>query len=156
MKSVLTLQPRMSEKSYGLSETIDTYVFEVPNHANKQDIEQAVAKQYGVKVQKVTIAKTAGKKRRVVKRGGRSVQRGFSAPVKKAYVRLGEGDKLPIFASVAKDDDEKAEKASGKAEKTAPTTDAKKITDAKDSTSQATAKPEKRGRRFGLNIRGNR
>jgi ribosomal protein L23 len=154
MKTVLTLHPRMSEKSYGLSEALNTYVFDVPTSANKHDIAAAVAKQYGVKVQKVTVAASAGKTRRIVKKGGRSIYKGNSSPVRKAYVRLGEGDKLPIFASVAKDEQDKQEdpKKSDKSSKA----DTKKISETKDKSAKAVAKPEKRGRRFGLNIRGNR
>lgn len=159
MKPSLIIKPRMSEKSYELSEAISTYVFEVPKSASKQEIADAVAKQYGVKVAKVRVASTAGKTRRVVKRSGRSVQRGYSSSVRKAYVRLGPDDKLPIFASVAKDEEEmkaqdkKQEKKANKA--TAPT-ESKKTTISDQKTAQDVSKPEKRGRRFGLNIRGNR
>lgn len=155
MKAALMLQPRMSEKSYGLSETIGTYVFEVPRTANKREIAQAVAVQYKVNVAKVTIASTAGKNRRVVKRGGRTVDKGRSAAVRKAYVKLVEGDKLPIFASVPKDEEADIKPESKKADKTAPKAEAKQLADSKES-AKAVSKPEKRGRRFGLNIRGNR
>ena len=102
MSKILTLKPRLSEKSYSLSEERNTYVFEVPRIANRQQVAKAIARQYEVTVETVRIAAQPGKTKRTYRRKGRSVLRGKSKPVRKAYVRLKEGDKLPIFAAVEK------------------------------------------------------
>ena len=103
----LLLKPRMSEKSYAAAESQQTYVFEIPAKVSSEQVAQAVSAQYGVTVLKVKTAKTAGKSRRSFRRSGRSVYRGQSAAVRKAYVRLKEGDKLPIFAAVEKEESSK-------------------------------------------------
>ncbi|HZP55782.1 MAG TPA: 50S ribosomal protein L23 [Candidatus Saccharimonadales bacterium] len=107
MSNPIALKPRLSEKAYGLSEERNTYIFEVPKEANRHDVAKAIAKQYGVAVKSVRIAAQPGKTKRKYLRKGRVTHRGFISPVRKAYVRLKEGDKLPIFAAV--EDANKAE-----------------------------------------------
>ena len=109
MSKSLTLKPRVSEKTYGLSEERNTYVFEVPSGSSKQLIAKAVAEQYEVGVTGVRIAATPGKTQRTYRRGGRVVNRGQRSGLRKAYVTLKEGDKLPIFAAVEDDNDGKPE-----------------------------------------------
>jgi ribosomal protein L23 len=100
MSKVITLKPRVSEKTYSLSEERNTYVFEVPAGTNKHVVADAVASQYKVGVISVRLASVAGKTTRSYRRRGRVTHRGFRSGIKKAYVTLKEGDKLPIFAAV--------------------------------------------------------
>jgi large subunit ribosomal protein L23 len=91
----LTIIPKMSEKTVG-SASIGTYTFVVPIIATKQMIAQAVSKQYGVKVVGVNTATTEGKVKKSYRKGGNPVT-GKRNDVKKAYVRLAEGDKISAF-----------------------------------------------------------
>ncbi|HET9850679.1 MAG TPA: 50S ribosomal protein L23 [Candidatus Saccharimonadales bacterium] len=100
MSKSAALKPKISEKSYGLAETANTYVFAVDKTVNKHDLARSVAAQYEVTVMRVRIAGTAGKTRRSVRGRGRNIFRGQTSPVRKAYVTLKEGDKLPIFSAV--------------------------------------------------------
>ena len=109
MSKSLVLKPRLSEKSYGLSEKENTYVFDIPARANRYDVMKAVTSQYEVGVEAVRIAKTASKSKRSYKRRGRVSHRGEKAAIRKAYVTIAEGSKLPLFADVeeAKKQEEK-------------------------------------------------
>jgi large subunit ribosomal protein L23 len=100
----LVLKPRVSEKSYGLSKSLNTYVFEVPSIANKAMVADAVTEQFKVTVETVNIIVSKGKAKRTYRRGGRPVV-GKDSDVKKAYVRLKVGDEIPVFAAM----DENAE-----------------------------------------------
>ena len=102
----LILKPRVSEKSYGLSQERNTYIFDVPGGANKHQIALAVAAQYGVTVVGVRTANLSGKAKRLFARRGKfvSTQR---HNVKKAYITLKQGDNLPVFAAI--DEEVKAE-----------------------------------------------
>lgn len=91
----LTIIPRMSEKTVGQAQA-GTYVFAVPTAATKQMVAQAVSRQYGVKVVSVNTLTTEGKVKRTYRKGGAQVK-GKRADVKKAYVRLAEGDKIKAF-----------------------------------------------------------
>lgn len=117
MDKSLVIRPRLSEKAYGLSEVQGTYVIDVPAAANKQTVASAVKAQFGVTVVAVRIVNAKGKTKRTVRKGGRPVM-GKRADVKKAYITLKEGDKLPFFAAV-EEAAEKAEKAEQAAEKAA-------------------------------------
>ena len=118
MANNVDLKPRLSEKSYGKSQVLNTYVFDVPSDANKQTVAGAVAEQYEVEVIKVNITNINGKnKRTFINRRGKFV-RGQRSTTKKAYVTLKEGDKLPIFAQ-EEEAEAKAEKAAEKAAKKA-------------------------------------
>ena len=100
MSKTLVIKPRASEKAYALSEERNTYVFEIEKGANVHAVAAAVAAQYEVKVTAVRIAGTSGKVRRTYRRQGRVVHKGLRTGIRKAYVTLAEGDKLPIFAAV--------------------------------------------------------
>jgi ribosomal protein L23 len=108
MHKTIALKPRLSEKSYALSEERNTYAFVVPANVSRLDLAKAVAAQYDVTVESVRIAAQPSKNRRTYRRGGRVVLRGQTAPLRKAYVRLKEGVKLPIFAAL--DEDKKSNK----------------------------------------------
>ncbi len=96
MSKTLLLKPRLSEKAYGLSEQGNTYVFDVPISANRHTIGNAVAAQFGVGVVSVKIANTARRPIRAYKKRGGNIA-SSRAGVRKAYVTLASGDKLPIF-----------------------------------------------------------
>jgi large subunit ribosomal protein L23 len=89
--------PRMSEKSYQQSQT-GMYVFDVPTTANKQQIADAVAEQFSVAVDVVNTTIAKGKVKRAYRKGGSPVI-GKRKDLKKAYVRLAEGESIPIFAA---------------------------------------------------------
>lgn len=111
--SQLTLKPRVSEKSYGLSQTRRTYVFAVPSDANKVAVAQAVATQFNVTVESVNIAVVKGKVKRSYRKAGRPTA-GQRSNVKKAYVRLKAGDTLPVFDALATEDATPAAKKENK------------------------------------------
>lgn len=111
MRKDIALKPRISEKSYALHELRGTYVFDVPSRINSLEIGKAVASQYGVKVASVRIATIPGKTKRTYRGRGRFTP-GTRSDVRKAYVTLEKGEKLPIYQAV--EEEVKAEK---KAEK---------------------------------------
>jgi large subunit ribosomal protein L23 len=99
MHKTITLKPRMSEKSYGLSQSVRTYMFDVPADLNRHDVARAVEAQFDVKVLNVNLTNIPGKAKRTIYKGGRAVK-GRQSDIRKAYVRLAEGQSLPIFAAV--------------------------------------------------------
>ena len=96
----ITLNPRLSEKAYGLSEQRNTYIFDIRPGINKFDVAKAVTAQYEVKVENVRIAGVPGKAMRAYRQRGRKSISGRRSDIRKAYVTLKEGDKLPLFAAV--------------------------------------------------------
>lgn len=98
--NLVAVKPKLSEKTYSLSETLNTYVFEVPKLANKHDISRAIMSQYEVSVVNVRIATIRGKVKKSYRRGGRNTYKGSRSDVRKAFVTLAEGDKLPIFSAI--------------------------------------------------------
>lgn len=101
------IKPRVSEKSYELSQQRNTYVFEVPRNANKLSITQLIESKFEVNVVSVNISNLKGKRVRSVRKGGK-VSNGSRMDVKKAYVTLKAGQSLPIFAVEEKDADKAA------------------------------------------------
>ena len=108
MTKPMVLKPRLSEKAYALSEQSGTYVFDIPAGTNRFEVAEAVGRQFKVGVKSVRLAATPGKNRRSYKRRGRVVHSGKSSNVRKAYVTLKEGEKLPLFAAVEEKDDKKS------------------------------------------------
>jgi large subunit ribosomal protein L23 len=82
---------RLSEKATLLSETNNSYVFEVHPKSTKQEIAQAVRAAFGKKVVSVNTANYAGKARRQ-----RTPQAGRTADWKKAVVKLAPGEKIDL------------------------------------------------------------
>lgn len=102
MSKQLLLKPRLSEKTYALSNS-RVYVFDVPGNANKHSVAQAVAAQFEVKVATVRIANISGKAKRTISLSGKRVAQGAGGKQndkKKAYVTLAEGQSLPFFAAI--------------------------------------------------------
>lgn len=121
MDKSLILQPRLSEKAYGVSVQRNTFVFVVPKSANKHTIARAVASQFEVTVTEVNTMNMSGKAKRTVRKGGRAVA-GRQSDFKKAYVTLAEGSSLPFFAAeeeAAEEEAKATEKAAKKATKEA-------------------------------------
>ena len=117
MEKFMPLRPRMSEKAYMLSEVRNTYVLDVPGDANKDTVAKAVAAQFAVTVETVRVINVKGKTKRTVRKGGRPTM-GRRSDIKKAYVTLKEGDKLPFFAEPEEAKaDKKADKKAKKEEK---------------------------------------
>lgn len=92
----ILIVPRISEKTYASAQT-NTYVFNVPTTANKQQVAEAVAGEYNVKVVDVRLVVIKGKAVRAFK--GKKAQPGVAlrSKAKKAYVRIAAGDKINIF-----------------------------------------------------------
>lgn len=97
---LVSLKPRVSEKAYGLSETSNVYTFDVEVGVNKFDVAKAVESQFDVTAAKVRIVSVPGKSLRRYRDRGRKSLSGQRSDIRKAYVTLKEGDKLPIFAAV--------------------------------------------------------
>jgi large subunit ribosomal protein L23 len=109
MEKTIALRPRLSEKAFMLSETRRTYVVEVPASASRDLVARAVAAQFNVTVEGVNIVNVKGKAKRTIRKGGRPTN-GKRSDIKKAYVTLKEGDKLPFFADPEDKNDKKAAK----------------------------------------------
>lgn len=133
-----TLRPRLSEKAYGLSQTTNTYVIDVPNGINKYEVADAVAQQFDVTVKSVRLVNRKGKTKRVINTTGKrgSNRRGVQADIKKAYITLAEGSHLPFFEAEEKE----AAEAAKEAEKAIKKSDSKKSDDAKQADQKPTGK----------------
>jgi len=113
--NTITLKPRMSEKTYALSNN-RVYVFDIDKNINKHEVANAVEETYEVTVTNVRTIIVKGKAKRAYR--NRKYEVGKRSDVKKAYVTLKEGDSIPIFASV-EEAEEKAEKTTKTLEKAA-------------------------------------
>ena len=82
---------RLSEKATLLGESNNEYVFNVDRRANKIEIKQAVEKLFGKTVIGVRTINMLGKKKRE-----RRADFGRTNHIKKAIVRLKEGDKIDL------------------------------------------------------------
>lgn len=87
-------RPLITEKGTRLG-TENKYLFEVHPWANKQQIREAVAAAFNVRVVKVNVVNMKGKPRRS-RRGSTFHESDW----KKAIVTLAEGDKLELFEGV--------------------------------------------------------
>ena len=99
---MILVTPRTTEKAYGLSSSTNTYVFNVPLNANKQEIAAAVAAQFNVKVTNVKTAVQTGKSVRFSRGKNRYPGSTFRQDAKKAYVTLAEGDNIQVFDAETK------------------------------------------------------
>lgn len=88
-------RPLMTEKSTGIGEKQNAYVFEVSRDADKAEIKNAIEKLFDVKVRDINTMIMHGKLKRV---GGRHV--GRRSKWKKAIVTLKEGYKIQIIEGV--------------------------------------------------------
>ena len=106
MKLVL-VTPRVSANAYRLVTNENTYIFDVPMSANKNEIKAAVEAQFeGVKVAKVTTLVQSGKAVRFSRGKNRYPGTTHRQDSKKAYVRLNEG-KIKVFEQEEVKEDKK-------------------------------------------------
>ncbi|PHI20291.1 50S ribosomal protein L23 [Lewinellaceae bacterium SD302] len=95
MKKNILIKPVVSEKSEGLSDSLQQYTFIVEKTANKIEVRKAVEARYGVTVEGVNTMTMPGKtKNRSTKSG---LIRGRVAAYKKAIVTLSEGEELDLY-----------------------------------------------------------
>jgi large subunit ribosomal protein L23 len=150
MSKIITLRPRLSEKTYGLS-VQRTYVVDVPTDVNKHTVARAVEAQFEVKVSSVNIMNLKGKAKRVISLTGKRLSntQGKRNDLKKAYVTLAEGHSLPFFEAIEQEEQkeqatqEKIDKVAAKqaskatAKKAAPKAKAEPKTETVEETPQA-------------------
>ena len=96
--AIKPITPRATEKAYALSTAKNVYVFNVPLTLNKNQIKEAIEKEFEVTVTGVRTVVQAGKVKRINK--SRNPKRYIAGSttqkdIKKAYVT--EGDKIAIF-----------------------------------------------------------
>jgi large subunit ribosomal protein L23 len=92
------VKPILSEKANQLSEKSRVYSFRVARFANKLEIKKAVEDFYGVTVEDVRTAVAPAKsKSRMTKAG---VISGRKPSYKKAFVTVGEGDSIDLYANI--------------------------------------------------------
>lgn len=100
MSTTLLITPRISEKAYTMSQSDkQVVVFNVPTTANKMEVKAAVEAQFGVSVLDVKTINQTGKVVRTIRLGSRRGRPGSGqrSTVKKAYVTLKAGDRIPVF-----------------------------------------------------------
>lgn len=95
--NIIHVTPRVSEKAYGLVSRDNTYVFDAPLSANKQQIIDAVESQYDVKVSAVRTLVQSGKAIRFSRGKRRYPGTTHRRDSKKAYVTLVKGDSIKVF-----------------------------------------------------------
>jgi len=88
-------RPLMTEKSTGIGEKQNAYVFEVSHDADKVEIKRSIEKLFDVKVQDINTMIMHGKLKRVA---GKHV--GRRSKWKKAIVTLKEGFKIQLVEGV--------------------------------------------------------
>ncbi len=93
----ILISPRISEKSYGLSQQ-NIYVFDVPMSANKAQVIEAVKENYpDVKISDVRLMIAKGKVKAVNRGKHARPTTAKRSDKKKAYVSVSEG-KIAVFA----------------------------------------------------------
>ena len=91
----ILFKPIITEKASKISEKLNQYTFLVDKRSNKIQIKKAVEDIYDVKVDNVsTINYGSERKKRYTKNG---IQNGKSNSIKKAIVKLAEGDKIDFY-----------------------------------------------------------
>jgi len=96
---MILITPITTEKAYGLSAGMNTFVFNVPTSSNKQQIAAAVETQYEVKVVKVKTVLQKGKTVRFSRGKNRYPGSTNRQDAKKAYVTLAKDNTIPVFAA---------------------------------------------------------
>lgn len=95
--NIISVTPRATEKAYRQVTSQNTYVFDVPVSANKQQIVDAVESQFEVKVTGVKTLVQSGKAVRYSRGKRRYPGTTTRRDSKKAYVTLVEGDSIKVF-----------------------------------------------------------
>lgn len=91
----ILIKPLITEKSAKSTEKFNRYGFEVALKANKNQIKSAIEKLYDVRVLNVKTNVAPGKNKRSGKAGTQKTSK-----TKKAYIQLGEGQKIEFFKNV--------------------------------------------------------
>jgi len=97
---MIDLKPHISEKAYRLSQQENTYIFKVPQNANRNQITDAIEQIYDVTVAAVRTLNVKGKVKSTALKGRYPIK-GRRSDQKKAYVTLQDGDSLPLFEDAA-------------------------------------------------------
>lgn len=107
----LIVTPRATEKAYRLVTLQNTYVFDVPLEANKNEIKAAIEAQFdGTKVSNIKTVVQTGKSVRFSRGKNRYPGTTSRQDSKKAYVTLSEG-KIKVFdVEEVKEDEKKSKK----------------------------------------------
>ena len=108
--TLIHVTPAVTEKAYRLSTSQNTYIFDVPLAANKQQITDAIESQYEVKVASIKTLVRTGKAVRFSRGKGRYPGSTTRTDSKKAYVTLVEGNSIKVFDTEEVKDDKKAKK----------------------------------------------
>ncbi|MAX10617.1 MAG: 50S ribosomal protein L23 [Candidatus Marinimicrobia bacterium] len=95
-KNNIILSPILSEKSHGLSEQFNKYVFKVDKGANKLEIKKSIENRFNVKIVKVSTMNFKGKQKNMTIRSDGNVLRttGNRSNWKKAIVTLDKDSKI--------------------------------------------------------------
>jgi|Deesub1362A_J573_1020465.scaffolds.fasta_scaffold03522_11 large subunit ribosomal protein L23 len=88
----IIISPVITEKGAFLREKYNQYVFRVAKSANKKEIKWAVETLYKVKVESVRTLNVKPKPKRL-----RHRMYGRTSSWKKAYVKLKEGESIPLY-----------------------------------------------------------
>jgi large subunit ribosomal protein L23 len=103
----ISVIPRATEKAYGQVTTKNTYVFDVPLTANKQQIIAAVESQFEVKVTGIKTLVQQGKAVRFSRGKNRYPGTTKRKDSKKAYVTLAEGNSIKVFDEPTAEEEKK-------------------------------------------------
>ena len=93
----ISIIPRTTEKAYAQSLATNTYVFNVPLDANKQQIIAAVETQFDVNVTNIKTLVQNGKAVRYSRGKNRYPGTTNRKDSKKAYVTIAEGQSIQVF-----------------------------------------------------------
>lgn len=104
---MIIVLPRATEKAYRLIQEKNTYIFDVPLNANKQQIAEAVADQFDVKVSAVKTLVQQGKSVRFSRGKNRYPGMTKRKDTKKAYVTLAKGSSIQVFEEPAAEEEKK-------------------------------------------------
>lgn len=105
--NIITVTPRATEKAYRLVIGQNTYVFDAPLAANKQQIVDAVESQFNVKVSNVKTLVQNGKTIRFSRGKRRFPGTTTRSDSKKAYVTLVKGDSIKVFDESTESEEKK-------------------------------------------------
>lgn len=94
---LVSVTPRATEKAYSQVLKTNTYTFDVPLTANKQEITQAVEDQFKVTVVNIKSLVQSGKAVRFSRGKSRNPGMTNRSDSKKAYVTLKAGDSIRVF-----------------------------------------------------------
>jgi large subunit ribosomal protein L23 len=104
--TAISVIPRATEKAYAQSQN-NVYVFTVPLTANKQQITDAVQKQFDVKVTGIKTLVQNGKAIRFSRGKNRFPGKTVRKDTKKAYVTLAEGNSIQVFDTAQAEEEKK-------------------------------------------------